>query len=120
MSEKRILEFYPEIVIEIPESLGGSCCLKPIVTQSKNSRKMYLFAQHLKWKYRDRLNLVIPTKSNSKILLVRKYKGFKANIRKKKLGIRKLPALVISGKILCEGKIGDEFKIEQIVKELLN
>jgi hypothetical protein len=120
MSGKKILEFYPEIVIEIPENPGGSCCLKPIVTQSKISKKMYLFAQHLKWKYKDRINLEIPTKSDSRILLVRKYKQFVADLRKKRLGISKLPALVISDRILCEGKIGDEIQIEQLINKILN
>lgn len=113
------LEFFPEIILEIPESPGGSCCLKPVVGQSKTSRKMYLLAQHIQWKFKDKVNLVIPSKTDSMILLVKKYFQLKADIRKKRLGIHKLPSLALAGRILCEGEVPEEAEIERIVKELL-
>jgi len=68
MPKKVYLEFFPEIILELPESPGGSCCLKPVVGQSKISRKMYLLAQHIQWKFKDKVNLVIPSKTDSRIL----------------------------------------------------
>jgi len=120
MHKKVDLEFFPEIVIELPESPGGSCCLKPIVCQSKVSRKMYLLAQHIQWKFKDKLNLIIPSKTDSRILLVKKYFQFKANLRKKRLEIHKLPSLALAGRILCEGEVPQGDEIENTVKKILN
>ena len=120
MNEKILLEFFPEIILEIPESPGGSCCLKPMVSQSKNSKKMYILAQHLEWKFRNRLNLVIPTKSESRIMLIKKYIQFKADMRKRRLGINRIPALVLNGMVLCEGSVPTEAELENIVKKYLN
>jgi hypothetical protein len=119
MVEKILLEFFPEIIVEIPESPGGSCCLKPMVRQSKNSQKMYLLAQHIQWKFRDSIDLVIPSKSDSRVMPVKKYKQFKTDQRRKRLGIQKLPALVLAGKVLCEGKIPSENTLEKIVNEII-
>jgi hypothetical protein len=31
MPEMMLMEFFPKIIVEIPESPGGSCCLKPVI-----------------------------------------------------------------------------------------
>jgi hypothetical protein len=120
MSEKILLEFFPELIFELPEAPGGSCCLKPILTQSKNSKKMYLFAQHLRWKFKDNVELVIPSKTKSRILLVKKYIQFKADWRKKRIGVQRLPALALAGKLLCQGALPNEETIERTAEEVLN
>ena len=119
MPEKIELEFFPEIKFEIPESPGGSCCLKPVIKQSKASQLMYILAQHLEWKFGKRLKLKIPSKTESKITPVKKYHQFKADRRKKKIGVHKLPALALGGKKLCEGTVPDEKEIEKQVRRLL-
>jgi hypothetical protein len=45
---------------------------------------------------------------------------FKADLRKKKIGITKLPALALNGKLLCEGTYSEEEEIEELVREILN
>ena len=120
MVEKISLEFFPEIIVEIPESPGGSCCLKPMVRQSKISQKMYLLAQHIRWKFKDSIELVIPSKTDSRVIPVKKYKQFKTDQRRKRLGIQKLPALALAGKVLCEGRIPFENKLEKTIIEIIN
>ena len=114
------LEFFPEIIFEIPKCPDGCCCLKPVVTQSKRSRKMYILAQHIQWKYKHRLDLIIPSKTDSRIIPVKKFKQFKADLRIKRLGIQKLPALVLAGRVICEGKVPGEDEIEKIVEKILS
>ena len=85
---------------------------------------MYLLAQHLQWKFKKNITLIVPSKTDSRILPVKKYKQFKADWHKRRYGITKLPALVLSGRVLCEGELRagaeDEIKIkvERIIKEL--
>jgi hypothetical protein len=106
--------------MEIPEAPGGSCCLKPVITQSKHSKRMYIIAQHIQYLFKDRVELVIPSKSESRILLVKKYKQFLADWRKRRMGIRTLPALVLDGKVLCQGAEHDEVAVEKKAKEILS
>lgn len=113
------LEFFPEIIVEIPESPGGSCCLKPMIRQSKNSQKMYLLAQHIQWKYKDIIELVIPSKTDSRVMPVKKYKQFKTDQRRKRLGIQKLPALALAGKVLCEGEVPSEKRLDKTINEII-
>lgn len=63
---------------------------------------------------------MIPSKTNSRIIPVKKYKQFKANVRIKKLGIKKLPALALEGKVLCEGFPPSEKELDELVKKILN
>jgi hypothetical protein len=119
MTEKILLEFFPKIVLELPVAPGGSCCLKPIATQSKSSKKIYLLAQHIQWKYKNLVDLIIPSKSESRIIPVKKYKQFKADWRKQRLGIKKLPALALNGEVLCQGDDVLEKEIEKKVKMIL-
>ena len=120
MSDKVKLEFFPEIIQELPESPGGSCCLKPVIRQSNNSQKMYLMAQHLQWKFKDRVELVIPSKTDSRVIPVKKYRQFKADWRQKRLKIQKLPALALAGRVLCEGQAPSEKRLEKSVIKILN
>jgi hypothetical protein len=120
MTEKILLEFFPQIILEIPESPGGSCCLKPVVTQSKESRRMYLFAQHIRWKYKDRIDLEIPSKSISRILFVKKYRQLKADLRLKRLKIKRLPAIVLANQVLCEGQMNNVEELEKIADLIMN
>jgi len=64
---KHNLEFFPEVIFTIPETPGGSCCLKPIAKQTNRSREMYRFAKRLEWKNKDRLELQIPSRSEGKV-----------------------------------------------------
>jgi hypothetical protein len=106
MSRSRhTLEFFPKVIFVIPEAPGGSCCLKPIPKQTKESRKMYRFAKTLMWKNKDTLELSIPSKSDSRVRAIMKWQKFKARMRLSRLGIDELPALVLDGKILCQGKL---------------
>lgn len=109
---KHKLEFFPKVIFTIPEAPGGSCCLKPIPKQTKESRKMYRFAKNLEWKNKDKLELTIPSKSESTVRAIMKWKKFKARMRLSRLGIKELPALVLDGKVLCQGELtlDEEFK----------
>lgn len=102
---KHILEFFPKVIFTIPEAPGGSCCLKPIPKQTEESRRMYRFAKKLKWKNKDTLTLEIPSKSESRVRAIMKWKKFKARMRLRKLKIDSLPALVLDGRVLCQGKL---------------
>jgi hypothetical protein len=119
MSDKILLEFFPEIVQILPESPGGSCCLKPRITQSRSSKEMYVLAQHIKWKYRDKIDLVVPSRTDSRFTLVKKYVQYQANRRKKKIKLKKLPALVLNGTILIQGELLSEKDLEKHVEKLL-
>lgn len=105
VEQKHRLEFFPKVIFTIPKAPGGSCCLKPVPKQTDESRKMYRFAKKLEWKNKDRLELTIPSKSESRVRAIMKWKKFKARVRLTRLGIKELPALVLDGKILCQGKL---------------
>jgi hypothetical protein len=110
---KHRLEFYPEIEFTIPKAPGVSCCLKPTTKQTKLSREIYRFAKHFEWQDKDELGCVIPSKSDSKVRAIMKWSKFKARFRMWGIGIRKLLALVIDEKVLCQGKLnlGEDFKL---------
>lgn len=110
---KHKLEFFPEVIFTIPKAPGGSCCLKPIPKQTDRSRKMHRFAKHLQWKNKDKLELLIPSKSESKVRAIMKWRKFKARMRLRKLRIKTLPALVLDGKVLCQGmlNLGEDFEL---------
>ena len=116
---KHQLEFYPEIVLTIPESIGGSCCLKPVVKETERSHKMHMFAYHLYWIHRDRIQLIIPTQCLSRIHVVNKWRNFLARRRLKRLCVKEIPALVMDGTVLCEGCIGDANSIEVRLRDYL-
>jgi len=104
MSEKKhILEFYPGVIFMIPKTAGGSCCLKPMAKQTERSREMYRFARHLQWENRDNIDFLIPSKSESRVRAFIKWKKFKTKVRMWRLGIKKLPALVLDGRVMCQG-----------------
>ncbi|UCG67959.1 MAG: hypothetical protein JSV09_08930 [Thermoplasmata archaeon] len=79
--------------------------MKPIAKQTDRSRKMYRFAKHLQWKNKDKMELLIPSKSESRVRAIMKWKKFKARMRLRRLRIEILPALVLDGKVLCQGKL---------------
>jgi hypothetical protein len=119
MREKILLEFFPELEFQIPSSPGGSCCLKPTVAQSKRSLRMYIQAQHIRSKFRNHVELKIPSKTKSKIILVKKYTNYKAYRRGKKLGVMRLPALALNGRILCQGTVLTERELDDLVGEIM-
>jgi hypothetical protein len=102
---KHKLEFFPKVIFTIPEAPGGSCCLKPIPKQTEESRKMLRFAKKLKWKNKNTIELSIPSKTESRIRAIMKWKKFRARMRLRRLKIDTLPALVLDGKVLCQGKL---------------
>ena len=102
---KHRLEFFPEVIFTIPKSPGGSCCLKPVPKQTPRSREMYRFARHLKWKNKDDIEFTIPSKSESRVRALVKWRKFRARMRLRRLRIETLPALVLDGKVLCQGKL---------------
>lgn len=110
---KHRLEFFPEVIFTIPKSSGGSCCLNPIPKQTERSREMYRFAKHLKWKKGDGIEFTIPSKSESRVRAFVKWRKFRARMRLRKLKIDTLPALVLDGKVLCQGKldVGEDFQV---------
>jgi hypothetical protein len=110
---KHTLEFFPEVIFTLPEGNVGGCCLKPVAKQTERSRKMYIFAKHLKHRYRDKLDFVIPSKTETRIRAKMKWKKFKARMRMRRLGVKKLPALALDGKILFQGdqKIDGDFDL---------
>lgn len=113
VDEKHRLEFYPEVIFVISESALGGYSVRPIPKQSKNSKEMYRFAQRLSWQNRDKIELVTPSRCESKVLAQVKWKKFKIKIRLWRLGILKLPALVFHDKVLCQGKLDldDNFEL---------
>ncbi|UCF08844.1 MAG: hypothetical protein JSW28_03905 [Thermoplasmata archaeon] len=113
MTEKtHVLEFYPEVIFTIPKTAGGSCCLKPVPKQTQRSREMLRFAKHAQWENKDKIDFVIPSKTETRIRVLVKWKKFGAKLRMWRLGIEKLPALVLDGKVLCQGKLTiNELKI---------
>jgi serine kinase of HPr protein (carbohydrate metabolism regulator) len=117
MSDKIKLEFFPEIVQLIPESPDACCTLKAIITQSKLSKQMYALAQHINWKYHKKIELVVPSKSESRVSLVKKYTQYQADRRMKKVGLKKIPALVLNGEILIEGELLSETELDEIVEK---
>jgi hypothetical protein len=105
------LEFFPEVIFVIPEAPGGSCCLKPMAKQTERSRKMYRFAKHLLWKNKETLELEIPSKTDSRVRALVKWRKFKARVRMWGLGINKLPALVLDGKVIFQGDLNPDYSL---------
>ena len=104
MTERKIvLEFFPEVIFTIPRTAGGSCCLKPVPKQTERSREMYRYAKHIQWENMDTIDFTIPSRSSSRVRAFVKWRKFKAKLRMWRLGIEKLPALVLDGKVLCQG-----------------
>lgn len=106
---KHRLEFFPEVIFTIPEAPGGSCCLKPIAKQTEQSRKMYRYAKKLQWKNGDKVDLRIPSKSESRVRAIMKWRKFKARLRMWRLGIKKLPALVLDGEVIFQGELNLDY-----------
>ncbi len=77
---------------------------------------MYALAQHINWKYHDKIELVVPSKSDS---IVKKYTQFQADRRMKKVGLKKIPALVLNGEIILEDELVSETEIDDIVEKVL-
>jgi hypothetical protein len=50
---------------------------------------------------------------------VKKYKQFKTDQRRKRLGIQKLPALALAGKVLCEGEVPSENRLDKTINEII-
>lgn len=71
------------------------------------------YAKHLVWKNKESYEMVIPSQSDSRIRAIVKWKKFKARMRMRRLGIDTLPALVLDGKVLCQGKLdlGNDFNL---------
>lgn len=107
--QKHKLEFFPEVIFLIPKAPGGSCCLKPIAKQTEQSRKMYRYAKELQWKNGDKIDLTIPSKSESRVRAIVKWRKFRARLRMWRLGIKKLPALVLDGKVIFQGKLNPDY-----------
>lgn len=103
--QKHKLEFFPEVIFTIPKAPGGSCCLKPIPKQTRRSKEMYRYAKHLLWKNKDNMELIIPSKSESRVRAFVKWKKFKARMRLRRLGIKTLPAMVLDGKLIYQGEL---------------
>lgn len=116
LENRHLLEFYPDVVLTIPKHVGGGCCIKAVEEQTKESQKMHLFAQELRSKYKNNIELVIPSKCTSKSLAKVKWVRFKTILRISRLKIKKLPALVIDNEILCEGKISNPKLIENDIE----
>ncbi len=86
--------------------------MKPIAEQTESSREMYRFAKHIQWGNRDKVEFTIPSKSDSRVRVFVKWKKFKAKLRMWRLGIKKLPALVLDGRIIFQGKLNPNYNIE--------
>ncbi len=110
---KHTLEFFPEVIFTIPKTVGGSCCLRPVATQTERSKRMLRFARHLQWKNKNRIDLTIPSKTETRVRAKMKWKKFKARMRMRRLGVRELPALALDGKVLFQGdqKIDEDFEL---------
>ena len=110
---KHTLEFFPEVIFTLPEGNVGGCCLKPVAKQTERSRKMFMFARHLKHKYTDNLDFVIPSKTETRVRAKMKWRKFKARMRMRRLGVRELPALALDGKIIFQGdqEIDENFEL---------
>ena len=80
---------------------------------------MYALAQHINWKYHDKIELVVPSKSDSRVSIVKKYTQFQADRRMKKVGLKKIPALVLNGEIILEDELVSETEIDDIVEKVL-
>ena len=113
MTHKHTLEFFPEVIFTLPEGNVGGCCLKPVAKQTDRSRKMYMFAQHLQQRYKNKLNFTIPSKTDTRVRAKMKWQKFKARMRMRRLGIKELPALALDGKVLFQGdqKINEDLEL---------
>lgn len=70
---------------------------------------MYRFAKKLQWKNEDKLELQIPSKSESRVRAILKWRKFRARLRMRRLGIKKLPALVFDGKVIFQGELDPDY-----------
>ena len=114
MSEhKHTLEFFPEVSFTIPKTVGGSCCLKPVAQQTERSKRMLRFARHFQWKNKGSFELLIPSKTETRVRAKMKWKKFKARMRMRRLGVKELPALALDGKVLFQGdqEIDEDFEM---------
>ena len=119
MQNKIIIEFFPELELHIPKSHSGDNFLKPMVVQSKNSFRMYILAQLIRSKYNNKLNQELSSVIKPHIIVVKKYTNYKTYRLGKKLGIKRLPALVLNGIILCQGKTPLDQELNEIVEKII-
>ena len=111
-TKKHVIEFYPEVIFTISKTAGGSCCLKPIPKQTDRSRKMYRYVKHLQWKNKNSIDLVIPSKTDSRVRAVVKWRKLLARVRMWRLGIKELPALVLDGKVIFQGGLNPDYSYD--------
>jgi hypothetical protein len=70
---------------------------------------MYRFAKHLQWKNKEKLEFEIPSKTDSRVRALVKWKKFKARIRMWRLGIKELPAIAVDGKVIFQGDLNKDY-----------
>lgn len=113
------MEFFPDVHFIIPKYMAGGCCVKAVPEQTEESRRMYLFAQLVRGDYKEEMELVVPSKVNTKAYGKIKWKKFLAGRRIAKMKINMLPALALDGKVLCQGCLGDEKQLEKKIKRMM-
>jgi len=118
-TRKVLLEFFPEIVLHPIGSIQTSSKKRVSVFQSKDSIKMWSFGRYLKWKFNQQVSGEELMKTNTILIMIRRYTHLKGYRFGKKVAIRTLPALIIDNKFLCEGKLPLRNELKEIVNKIL-
>ncbi len=121
MVKNTILEFYPEMTLHISHSTGNDTKYRPVVYPSNESLRMYSFARFIKRRFAsDNSILKLSDKNERKnILLIKKFTNLKKYRFGKKLQLRRLPALVLDRRLLCEISITPKKELLGLVEEFL-
>ena len=119
MTRKVLFEFFPEIVLHPVGSLRPNSKKRVSVFQSKDSLKMWSFGRYLKWNFNKGVGREGLMKSNTILIMIRRYTHLKGYRFGKKVAIRTLPVLIIDKKFLCEGKLFLKNELKEIVNKIL-
>lgn len=118
-TRKVLLEFFPEIVLHPIGSIQNNSKKRVSVFQSKDSLRMWSFGRYLKWRFNQEVSREELMKTNTILIMIRKYTRLKGYRLGKKVAIRTLPALIIDNKFLCEGKLPPRNELKEIVNKFL-
>jgi hypothetical protein len=119
MSQKILIEFFPEVVLHSVESSQNNSRQKVMVYQSKDSLRMLTFTRYIKRKFTISASYTIAGTKGTNIILIKRYTHLKGYRYGKKVRVRTIPALVLNGKLLWEGEVLPKRELEIIVKEIL-
>ncbi|WP_455392765.1 hypothetical protein [[Eubacterium] cellulosolvens] len=119
MAEKIILEFYPELDIYALKTDDDSLNNRILLYPTYISLKMCALGRGIKRMINFSNANIMANKSKINIFLIKKFTNLKRYRCGKPVRLRKLPALVLDNKLLCDGNVLFKKEFYSLVKKMI-